>query len=54
MKTEWGVEDNFGPLPVKSLEVAETMVKNQRAAGWESRVIWRGVTEWQEKDNLDD
>jgi len=54
MKTEWGVEDKFGPHPVKDLESAQTMVRNQRNAGWDSKVIWRGITEWQDVDTYDD
>lgn len=54
MKTEWGVDSPFGgPGAVSDLASAETMVKNMRKAGHEAKVVWRGVTDWQDKDDLD-
>lgn len=59
MKTEFGVKskyerDEMYTTPTSSLESAETIVKNMTDAGIEASVIWRGVTEWQDWDNLDD
>jgi len=55
MKTEWGYfEENFGYHPTESLEVAERATSNMNRAGMHARVVWRGVTEWQERDNFDD
>lgn len=56
MKTEWGVHDRFGSRPVSDLESAETIVSNMRETGFDTnaKVIWRGITEWQDLDNLDD
>jgi hypothetical protein len=52
--TEWGVRSPYGEGPVENLEMAELMVKNLNTAGYASEVIWRGVTEWQKRDGLDD
>lgn len=56
MKTEWGVQDKFGSHPVTDLESAERIAFNMRKSGFDNdaKVVWRGITDWQDKDNLDD
>lgn len=54
MQTEWGVKDPWGTHAVERLDVAITIASNMRAAGHDARVVWRGVTDWQDADDHDD
>lgn len=54
MKTEWGIQTAWGQDSVASLESAESIKRNMEEAGLHATVIWRGITDWQEVDSLDD
>jgi hypothetical protein len=54
MKTQWGYECPWGRFSAEDRETAEMVVENMRSSGSEATLIWRGITDWQMEDGLDD
>ncbi|WP_159702758.1 hypothetical protein [Arthrobacter sp. 18067] len=54
LQTEWGVAwslpEAHGTSQLDSLETAEAMTANLADAGHEARVVWRGTTDWRNRD----
>lgn len=52
--TEWGVAWSLpeanGTSSLDSLDNAEAMASNLTAAGHQGRVVWRGATDWMERN----